>query len=281
VATDGVGNTSTCSFTVTVNDGQLPVISQQPVNTPACVGSNATFRVTSSNVVTYQWQQWNGTAWVNVTGANASTFVVNNVNQTMNTNTYRVVLTGLCTTVISNPATLIVNPLPQAAIVSSAPPQLIPGQSINLTASVNPGGGTYAWYKNGTLMTGVNTSSLNNLTVNDLGTYKLVYTDANGCVMTSADLVVSALSSNNLWVYPNPNRGNFQVRYFNNASETVTINVYDEKGSKVYQSAFATTNAYSQMNVSISKMPAGKYLVEAVNSAGTRVGARWIVVQSQ
>jgi hypothetical protein len=281
VATDAAGNSSTCSFTVTVNDGQLPVISQQPVLTKACVGSNAVFSVTATNVVTYQWQQWNGTAWVNVTGANAATFTIPGVNQTMNTNTYRVVLNGLCTVVNSNAATLNVNPLPTASIVSSAPAQLIPGQSINLTANVNPGGGTYVWYKNGTIIPGATGSSLNGLTVNDIGTYKFVYTDANGCVTTTSDFVVSGLTSQNMWVYPNPNQGQFVVRYFNSTNETVSVNVYDEKGSKVYQSAFPTTTAYSQLNVDISRLASGKYLVEAINSSGVRVGAKWIIVQNQ
>lgn len=280
-ATDAVGNTSVCTFTVTVNDGQLPVISSQPVNTPACVGTNAVFKVTSSNVLNYQWQAWNGTAWVNIAGANSATYTVNSVTQAMNTNTFRVILTGLCTTVTSNIATLIVNPLPTVQINPSIPPQLIPGQTLNLGTTVNPGGGTFVWYKNGQVIGGATTASLNGLTVNDIGTYKVVYTDANGCVMTSADLVVSGMNNGNLWVYPNPNRGQFQVRYFNGLNENVTVNVYDEKGSKVYQRAYTTSTAYSQMNVNISRMPAGKYLVEVVNAGGTRVGAKWVVVQSQ
>ncbi|MBK9570054.1 MAG: HYR domain-containing protein [Chitinophagaceae bacterium] len=63
---DPSGNTTTCSYTVTVNDASIPVISGQPTNQFVCVGSNGAFSVTATagagNPLTYQWQGWNGSA---------------------------------------------------------------------------------------------------------------------------------------------------------------------------------------------------------------------------
>lgn len=279
-ATDASGNTATCSFTVTVLDGQLPVMSSPPVNRTVCTGSNAVFSVTASNVLSYQWQQWNGSAWVNISGATSSSYTVTGVTLAMNTNTFRVILTGLCTVVTSNAVTLFVNTLPTISLTASAPPILLPAQTTTITAIVNPPGGSFVWSLNGTPITGVTGAVLGPLGVDDIGTYRAVYTDPNGCVMTSADMVVSGLASENLWVYPNPNQGQFQVRYYNQNNETLTLNIYNASGQKVYQRSFATTTAYTRMDVNLGgRYSEGVYIVEVINAAGVKVGAKRVVIR--
>jgi HYR domain/Secretion system C-terminal sorting domain/Concanavalin A-like lectin/glucanases superfamily len=279
-ATDASGNTSTCSFTVTVLDGQLPVISAQPASRTVCLGTNATFSVTASNVVTYQWQQWNGTAWVNIAGTNASTYTIPNVTHAMNTNTFRVILNGLCTVVISNPASLYVNGLPVIGLTAAPPPPLLPNQSTTITATVNPPGGTFVWSHNGSPVAGVSGPVLGPLGVDDIGTYRAVYTDLNGCISASADLVIGGLISENLWVYPNPNQGQFVVRFYNQANETATLNIYNAAGQRIYQKAFVTTTAYTRMDIDLgTRFSEGVYIVEVVNSAGKQMGARRVIIR--
>jgi subtilisin-like proprotein convertase family protein len=281
LATDASGNTSTCTFIVTVLDGQLPVLTLQPVNKTACATSNATFSVTATNAVTYQWQQWDGSAFADIAaGANASTYTVNSVTTSQNTNTYRVKVIGLCTTVTSTFATLYVNPLPTILLTTSQPPILLPTQTVSITATTNPSGGTYVWKKNGSTISGASGPVLGPLTVDDIGTYKLVYTDPNGCESTSADLAVIGESADGLWVYPNPNTGVFQVRFFNQANEKVTINVYNSIGQKIYQESVVTrATTYAQININLgTRQTPGVYIVEAVNSAGKKVGAKRIIV---
>jgi hypothetical protein len=269
-----------------VNDASIPVISVQPQTRFVCAGSDGVFSVTASagagNPLSYQWQQWNGSTWVNIAGATASTLTIPAVSFAQNTNTYRVVLTGRCSVVNSGSATLYVNPLPSVTLVTSIPPAILPGQSLSIISTVNPGGGTYAWYRNGVLLTSPlqQGAVLSNLTVNDLGTYRLVYTDLNGCVNTSADVVVSGLASDNLWVYPVPNNGSFTVRFFNQPGEQATIRVFDAKGAKVYERAFVTATAYTLLSVELGPATTdGTYVVELVNAAGQRVGAKKIIVR--
>lgn len=112
------------------------------------------------------------------------------------------------------------------------------GQSLNIISTVSLTGSILlTWFKNGSLITSPLAAGpvLSNLTVDDIGTYRLVYTDPNGCVGTSADVVITGLASENLWIYPVPNNGTFQVRFFNTANENATLRVLDEKGSKVYE----------------------------------------------
>jgi hypothetical protein len=92
------------------------------------------------------------TSTINVAGATAATFTIPAVSFTDNTRTFRCILTGCCTVVISSIATLY----------------------------VNPGGASYAEYKNNVLIYGATGSSLTGLTLNDIGTYKLLYSDPNG-----------------------------------------------------------------------------------------------------
>ncbi|HMK26550.1 MAG TPA: HYR domain-containing protein, partial [Chitinophagaceae bacterium] len=271
---DAAGNTTTCSFTVTVNDASIPVISGQPTNQFVCVGSDGAFTVTATagagNPLTYQWQAWNGTAWVNITGATAATLPLPAVVFSMNTNSYRVILTGRCSVVTSAFATLYVNQLPTVSILASGPLALLPAQTLTLTAVANPGGGTYQWFKNGVAIPGATGPSLNNLTVDNIGIYTVRYTDLNGCVATSAAMTVTGEPSCKLWVYPNPNQGLFQVRFFNSVNEAVTVNVYNSGGSRIYSKAVTTGLAYSLIDVDIQSQPAGVYTVEVVNAAGKR-----------
>jgi len=279
-ATDACGNSSTCSFTVTVTDGQLPVISQQPVNRVVCAGTNATFSVAATNAVSYQWQQWNGSAWVNIAGQTAATFTVNNAAFSQNTSTYRVAVIGRCTTIQSAAASLYVNPLPLVQVNASISPALQPGQVLNLTSVVSPAGGTYSWLLNGSPLAGQQAASITGITVDGQGTYKLVYTDPNGCTSSSADVLVSAGQSNNIWVYPNPNTGNFNLRFYNTPGEKVMVSVFDAKGARVYQREYTTIAPYTNMPVNLSAMGMadGVYTVMVNGLNGKLIGSKRIVV---
>jgi hypothetical protein len=259
---DAAGNTSTCSFTITVNDGQLPAITAQPTNKAVCVGSNVIFSVTAINAVSYQWQQWTGSSWSNV-GTSAPTLTLNAVTLSQNTNTYRVIVTGTCSSVTSGAASLNVNPIPTINLVPSMSPVLLPSEILTINANTNPSGGNYAWFKNGTAIPGTSGASLGNITVDNAGSYRVTYTDLNGCIVTSSDLVVSAeASSTLLLVTPNPNDGHFQVRFYNQPNEVISVSVYDQRGARVYYKSAATNLAYTGVNIDISKHPTGVYLVE-------------------
>ena len=90
--------------------------------------------------------------------------------------------------------------------------------------------------------------------------------------------MVTALQSTHFYVYPNPNDGHFHIRFYNQAGEQVTVNLYDMKGSLVYSRKTVTTTPYTDIEVDISNLPAGVYTVELRNASGKQVGAKKIIV---
>ncbi|MEO7924520.1 MAG: HYR domain-containing protein [Chitinophagaceae bacterium] len=287
---DAAGNSTQCSFTVTVNDGQIPVISAQPANQFVCVGSNGAFSVTASvptgSPLAYKWQKWDGatSTWVDVPGGTNAILPLNAVAFSQNTNSYRVILTGLCSVVTSNYATLYVNRLPTLSIAASRIPILLPGEFVNLVATVDPTGGTFQWFKDGsaTPIPGVSGNTLSGLSVDDIGSYRVRYTDLNGCVSLSNEIVVSGAPSGNLYVFPNPNFGQFSVRFFNQVGETATLSVFDAKGARVYQRQMITTTAYTKLDIDLGPtVSSGVYLVEVVNGSGKSLGGKRIIVRHQ
>jgi hypothetical protein len=199
----------------------------------------------------------------------------------MNTNSYRVIVNGLCTPVTSTHATLYVNPIPTINLATSIAPNLLPGQVLDITATTAPAGGSYAWFLNGTAIPGASGNVLAGLTVSDAGTYRVVYTGPNGCVVTSSDIVITAQQSGNLYVYPVPNNGQFIVRFYNQANEQVTLRVIDAKGALVYQRKVQTTLPYTTINVDLADgriLTSGVYVVEMRGADGRLAGARRIIV---
>ncbi|RYY58121.1 MAG: T9SS type A sorting domain-containing protein, partial [Chitinophagaceae bacterium] len=104
-----------------------PQITTQPVTSPLCVGSTASFTVAATgSPLSYQWQvSTDGTNYSNAPGAGTSaTYSLSNVQASQNGNRYRVAITGGCAPgATSNPVTLnVVSPPtvtgnPQAQVI--------------------------------------------------------------------------------------------------------------------------------------------------------------------
>jgi hypothetical protein len=215
---------------------------------------------------------------VNIAGATGTSYSLTNVQTALNHTSYRVQVTGPCTTVNSNVATLNVNPLPIVSITPSKAPVLRPGETLNLTVTGVPSG-TAIWRKDGVVIPGATSLTLSGLTVTDIGTYTAVFTDQNGCVNTaSIDVTGEALTR--IFIYPSPNSGQFQVRFFNTPGQQVTMNVYDSKGRRILSEAITTGSVpYTSMQVNLSKNESGIYIVELRDSAGNKIGQGQVVVQ--
>ena len=83
-----------------------------------------------------------------------------------------------------------------------------------------------------------------------------------------------------MWVYPNPNQGQFQVRYYNEVNAKMTLNIYNALGQKIYQKDFNTTTTYTRIDVNLgTNFSEGVYTVEVVNGAGVKVGSRRVLVR--
>ncbi|MDB5201694.1 MAG: type sorting protein [Ferruginibacter sp.] len=277
--------TSTCSATgttsaaATLNVYDPPVISSQPASFIGCVNANATFATTATGSnLAYQWQVSTngGVSYSNIAGATTPSLTVTNITALMNGYLYRVLVSGNapCANIVSATAILTVKPTPVVVLTLSPYSSLTPYTNSGLFTTISPVGTyTYQWYRNGVLLPNITTPSLP-VTVDWLGEYKVVITDVtSNCTSTSNLVTVTDSASSQLFIYPNANRGQFQVRYYNQPGNSIprSLNVFDAKGALIFTKAYNTTGQYGRMDVDIRNASAGVYFVELRDAAGKRI----------
>jgi hypothetical protein len=274
------------TFTITVNP--TPTENAVP-NQVVCNGLNTT-AITFSGAVSGTVFQWtNNTPSIGLVGSgtgNIGSFKAINLTAAPVVATITVipVYTNGGVSCPGTPVTftITVNPTPTIFLTPSRSPALLPGQFVNITATTNTAGGTYQWYKvSGGLLVGQILPTISNLSIDDFGTYYCVYTSPSGCSVTSAGMDVVAAISTGLWVYPNPNRGRFQVRFYNEPNSPVVITVYDAIGSLVYNKRYLTLTPYTKLDVDIMEgrlMGNGDYRVVVRYDNGAVIGTANILV---
>lgn len=272
----------------------------QPVNAQVCSGSNAIFNVTgiSTEPISYRWQVNTGSGFQDITngslysGANTSTLTINGATMAMNGYQYRVqVWNNTCTApTISAAARLTVRQLPSVGLTAAAT-SLLPGQSTTLTAtpSVSTGGVlSTTWLYNNNPVT--NTGNVRVVTIETVGTYQVIIKeefapDANNpntivCTNQSQAVVITAEVSERLFIFPNPNSGQFTVSFYNSVSGTSqrTVTIYDSRGAKVYHSAFTVVGSYTLLPISLPTASRGVYHLVVGNSDGKKIAKGSFVI---
>ena len=268
------------------------VINAQPIAAAACAGVTVNFSVQASGpALSYQWQvSETGTNFTSISndaqyaGVTTSTLILNNITTGLSGYQYRVVVNGTaCTGVTSSPALLTVFALPVVTI--NAPPvvNVTPYQPIVLGSSTSPSGVyTYNWLRNGSLLPGANSSSLP-VNVDGLGSFQLRATDGRGCSNSSNLVTVADSASKILFIYPNPNNGQFQVRFYQatNTTGMRTLNIYNVRGQKIFSKQYnITSSGYQRMDVNLGfPASAGIYFADLRDNAGKRLASAPIRIQ--
>lgn len=282
---------STTSIPVTVHTALTG--SAAVANKVVCVGKDTKFFMSTTPGgmaagVYYQWQVLTSATgtWANVansgvySGATTDTLRITAATTSMNGYQYRVIVSNACNTagITSAAGTLTVdNP---SAVISSTGTSVFPGQTVTLTASTTSGtGSSYQWYYAGVPISGA-TASTYVVDVDHAGDYTVVVTNSNGCVTSlSSSFTVGYTESTNLWIYPSPNTGVFQVRYYNQSTNTPRfVNIYDNKGSRVWVSKYTIGIGYTRMDVDLRKFGKGTYTVELTDRNGDRIKVGRVLV---
>ena len=108
--TDSGNSTATVTLTVNVVASVPPSITTPPANQTVCEGTPATFSVTATGALSYQWRK----GGMNINGATSSSYTIDAATMA-DAGSYDVVVTGSCgTPATSSAATLIVNNCPPA-----------------------------------------------------------------------------------------------------------------------------------------------------------------------
>ncbi len=257
-----------------------------PTNKVACVGTTTTFTASASGgPLTYQWQVSvnGGVSFSDISGATNASLVLSNVTQLMNNNQYRVRITATpCNTITSGIATLTINPLPTVSL-SASDLNLVPGGTSTVTVASSPAGASYSWTLDGSTIAGATGSSVI-ADIDHLGEYRAKVTDVNGCVNTTAPLLIGAEASDRLWIYPNPSSGQFQVRlyYGGDLSEKRVVSIYNAQGQLITKKEFAldiVPTPYMKMDFDLTKQGPGVYVVKVAHKYSGKITSGLVVIQ--
>lgn len=93
---------------------------------------------------------------------------------------------------------------------------------------------------------------------------------------TSVALATADFGFADFVVYPNPNNGNFNVRFDGAASAGVKILVHDMRGRKIYENAFSNNGLFNE-NIQLNNAQSGIYLMTVTD--GERKEVKRIVVE--
>jgi hypothetical protein len=277
---------STATIPVTVR--QLPSAIAAVANSVICQGGNTSFTTTftGGSGLTGQWQvsSDNGATYTNITdggvysGANTVTLNITGAGTNLNNNRYRLVIAAApCVgTVASTAGILTVNALPVLNLTANPYTAIYPGQTTTLAVASTttvPANG-YTWYRNGVVVPGATTNTLV-VDVDGLGDYTVSVADANGCGNAQpASITITSAPNDIMFIYPSPNTGLFQVRYYSAAGNNPlprTINIYDSKGARVYSKSYSVAVPYTRMDVDMTTFQKGIYQVELTDRSGNRL----------
>ncbi len=266
----------------------------QPANVTICENGNAiiTSDAASGNPLVYQWEVStdggvNYTAVSNggvYSGATTNTLNINNAPTSLNGNKYRLVISvaACSSSVTSSAATLTVNANPTVTVAAAPFTSLYPGLQTTLTATVNPSSSnnSFQWYLNGEAIQGANSATYL-ADIDGLGEYTVDVIDPNACGASSSNSVILTDSLNTtLFIYPNPNNGIFQVRFYdklNGVSNPRFLTIYDSKGARVFRQQF-NVSGFGRMDVDLSKRAKGVYFIDLTDAAGNRLQTERVIV---
>jgi hypothetical protein len=278
---------------VTLNVINPITITQAPKNTSGCENANYNFSVTATVAGTsfYQWQSAPAATgpFTNIAGATENSYTINNALLSLSGTYYRVRITGACVDSILPPVQFLLSTKPVVVLTQAATSNSNGLVNRKLTTTVSPVGNyTYNWKRNGVAVPNSSTSTFINLSVDDAATYEVTVTNPiTGCtsdVNTQAIITTSAFTSDNLLigkvvVTPNPVSTIMYVRYNTSASTSrgTILNIYDEKGRRVFGKEYSIVATNGRMAVDMSRFPLGSYMVFIMDANGNKLGSTKVV----
>ena len=291
---------STCSPTTpTVSAAALltvntpATITGQPVAQSGCSLTTYSFSVTATsgiNTPTYQWQVSTdgGATFTNIPGETNATLTIANAGLNLNGNIYRVVVSSIgCNSITSNSALLRLSNKPTVVLTKTTTSSNNPAVNSQLFTTLSPANANvlYTWRRNGVIIPNTLTATSITLNVDDAAVYSVKVTDGTTqCQSDSSTVTTTARTSDNLlfnkvFIYPNPVKTMMQIR-FNNSDVTdraTMVNIYDEKGGKVYEKSYTINNTFGRMDVDMSRMQNGVYMVYLMDKNGKRLAGSKVV----
>ncbi len=295
----GVATVSSAALLTVTN----PVsITLQPINLSGCIGDNYTFNSTATspgNNITYQWQSSaTGAAgsFTNIPGATGTLLatanaplLLPNAPATINGRFYRVYYSVPCGTGISADTSAIakLTMSNKPAVVLTLPATTNVNAAINqgLFTTISPANATgiFTWTKDAQVIPNTTASTFITLPVDAKGSYIVKLKDPiTGCEAVSNTVTVTNadnIANGRVFVYPNPATTSIDVRYnFNDVgSAGASVNIYDEKGAKVFTQLFSQLNTSGRMRINVSNLRPATYIVYVMDASGKKLASTKLV----
>lgn len=100
--------------------------------------------------------------------------------------------------------------------------------------------------------------------------YRVKQVDADGASLIGNIARVNMQQANStLSIYPNPVKSSFTLTYNANSVENVSVRIFNNKGSLVYQTGLSAQTGVNQYTVPANTLTQGIYVVQLVSSAGS------------
>lgn len=96
------------------------------------------------------------------------------------------------------------------------------------------------------------------------------------CSSAYSTLSVPSFEINDFVLYPNPNKGDFTIRFSSFNTTPIKVSVTDMLGRKIYENGFENTGVFNE-NIQLMNAAAGTYVVTVVD--GDRKGISKIIVE--
>jgi hypothetical protein len=271
------GGCAAFSTTASITINQVSVAATSATATPAssCGPTNVTLRTVGGTLAPgASWVWYSGScggtrigtgATLSLTGVSASTSYFVRAEG------------GTCSNSACVSATVTINTIPTIQIDVLGDTSLLPGKTCTLIATATPlsAGNAFAWFLNGVQVNNATGSSLI-VDIDNIGLYTVRVTTPSGCATTSASRRITAASSGNVWVTPNPSTGRFQVRFYSRATVfnfKRTLLVYDTRGVLVHSVTVPITAPYSSIDVDLTAKPKGMYFLFLRKENEEKLGA--------
>ena len=231
--------------------------------TPVCAGATMVTYTTAPipGISNYLWTLPAGATIVE--GANTRTI---KVNFAANASSGIMKVSGVndCGPGPSSPNfNVVVNPMPATPVITQ--------NGDTLTSSANTGN---QWYLDGALIPGA--TGKQHVAVYT-GTYTVVVTvnecgsaPSNGILVLPVS-VNSDKANRSFDIYPNPNRGEFNIKVETLKSEEYNIEIYNSLGSLIWKQESVTVNGTFTTHVVLSESPSGMYMIRLRNNENTIV----------
>jgi PKD repeat protein len=176
-----------------------------------------------------------------------------------------------------------VDPSPTATLAVAPNRSIHPGLLTTISASIAPAGTyKYAWYRNNQLISNETTTAVDSIGYRLWsGAYKMAIENLPPqlpCSYTTPELVIGDSVSSKLFIYPNPNNGQFRVTYYSPTNTRYQVVVMDMKGAVLYRKPHEVTNRYQLIDINLQGASSGLYIIQILDTAGKQLAVEKLII---